>query len=252
MPDYFSNTADYLDVSYRYLLLEKQEGILKLTLNRPEKRNAFSPLMIHELAYAMEGANNDEEIRAVQLEAAPPVFCAGMDLKIFRGEVQEAIPEKFKAEGLTMALALRQLDKPLIAIVEGPVIAGGFLILNECHMVLAREDVWFRLPEIEIGIFPFQVMEKLPEIVGERTALDWALTGKKVTADEALSSGLVNRVFKKETKGEILQETLSGIKNADVKLLNAAISTLRKLKTIPESDRAVELKKVLDQFSGQK
>jgi methylglutaconyl-CoA hydratase len=151
-----------------------------------------------------------------------------------------------------MALALRQLDKPLIAIVEGPVIAGGFLILNECHMVLAREDVWFRLPEIEIGIFPFQVMEKLPEIVGERTALDWALTGKKVTADEALSSGLVNRVFKKETKGEILQETLSGIKNADVKLLNAAISTLRKLKTIPESDRAVELKKVLDQFSGQK
>ncbi|WP_055145245.1 enoyl-CoA hydratase/isomerase family protein [Jiulongibacter sediminis] len=252
MPEYFSNTADYLDVSYRYLLLEKKEGILKLTLNRPEKRNAFSPLMIHELAYAIQGANADMEIKAVQLEAAPPVFCAGMDLKIFRGEVHEDIPEKFKAEGLTMALALRQLEKPLIAVVEGPVIAGGFLILNECHMVLAREDVWFRLPEIEIGLFPFQVMEKLPEIVGERTALDWALTGKKITSGEALSTGLVNRAFTKETRDEVVQETVSGIQKAEVKLLKAAISMMRKLKTIPDGDRASELKKVLDQFSGRK
>lgn len=252
MPDYFSNTTDYLNVSYRYLLLEKQEGILKLTINRPEKRNAFSPLMIHELAYSMQGINNDVEIKAVQLEAAPPVFCAGMDLKVFRGEVDEEIPEKLNAEGLTMALALRQLDKPLIAIVEGPVIAGGFLILNECHLVIAREDVWFRLPEIEIGLFPFQVMEKLPEIVGERKAMDWALTGKKIRADEALSSGLINRVFKKETKEEVIQETLSGIKKADGLLLKAAISTMKKLKSIPENDRAAELKRVLENFSGRK
>lgn len=249
MADFFKNTDDFLRVNYTYLLLDKQDFYLKITLNRPEKRNAFTPGMIHELAYVMQGVNNHHEIKAVLLQAAGPVFCAGMDLKIFKGETNETIHEKFQAEGLTMALALRQLDKPLIALVEGPVIAGGFLILNECHLVLAHEEAWFRLPEIEIGLFPFQVMEKLPEIVGERKAMDWALTGKKISAEEAFSSGLINRIFKAEHKEEILEETLSGIQKSDVQLLRAAISTVKKLRTIPENERALELKRVLDGFS---
>jgi methylglutaconyl-CoA hydratase len=252
MPDYFKDASDFLEISYTYLLLNEKENILTITLNRPEKRNAFSPLMINELAYVMQGVNKENTVKAVVIEAAGTVFCAGMDLKVFKGEVQEEIPQKFIAEGLTMALALRQLGKPLIGVVEGPVIAGGFLILNECHLVLARDDAWFRLPEIEIGLFPFQVMEKLPEIVGERRAMDWALTGKKIDAQEALSSGLISRNFKADNKEDILKETLSGIQNAEVGLLKAAVSTMKKFKNIPENERASELKRVLDQFSGRK
>ncbi|SOE22163.1 Enoyl-CoA hydratase/carnithine racemase [Spirosomataceae bacterium TFI 002] len=252
MDKYFKNTTDYKSVDYTYLLLVLVESRLYVTLNRANKRNAFTPLMINELAYVMQGVNEDEGVKVVVLQALGPVFCAGMDLKIFRGESKEEIPQKFASEGITMSLALRQLDKPLVAVCEGPVIAGGFLIINESTLVLAREDVWFSLPEIEIGLFPFQVMEKLPSIVGERKAMQYALTGQKIDTQEALSSGLINEIFTKDSREEVLSKLISKVENAEVGLLTAAMKSMKMLKSLPEKERIPALKEILDSFSGSK
>lgn len=252
MDRYFENTADYKSLEYTYILAVAVKSRLYVTLNRPNKRNAFTPLMINELAYVMQGANEDEDINVVIFQALGPVFCAGMDLKIFRGEATEEIPAKFKLEGITMTLALRQLNKPMVTICEGPVIAGGFLIINESTLVLATETTWFSLPEIEIGLFPFQVMEKLPAIVGERKAMQYALTGQKIGIVEALSSGLVNEIFTKETKEEVLSKLISKIEKAEVSLLSAAMKSMKMLKILPQEERIPALKKVLDGFSGSK
>jgi methylglutaconyl-CoA hydratase len=246
MDRYFENTADYKSLEYTYILVVAVKSRLYVTLNRESKRNAFTPLMINELAYIMQ----DESIKVVIFQALGPVFCAGMDLKIFRGEAIEEIPQKFKAAGITMTLALRQLDKPLVTLCEGPVIAGGFLIINESTLVLATEAVWFSLPEIEIGLFPFQVMEKLPAIVGERKAMQYALTGQKINLREAISSGLVNEVFAKETKEEVLSRMISKVENSEVSLLTASMKSMKMLKTLPENERIPALKKVLDSFSS--
>lgn len=252
MPEYFPNIDDYKGLHYSFIRLSQNGQRLTVTLNRPEKRNAFTPLMIHELAYVMQGANSDETTKVVVLQAEGPVFCAGMDLKLFNGEIEEQIPVKFKAEGLTMALALRQLMKPLVAVVEGPVIAGGFLIINECSLVLAEEGVWFRLPEIEIGLFPFQVLERLIEIVGERKALYWCLTGQKIEIEEALSTNLISRIFVKEEKERVLNEILSKMEAAETGILSTAITVTKKIKKIPADDRAAYLKSVLDEFSRKR
>jgi enoyl-CoA hydratase/carnithine racemase len=245
MTEFFKNTTDYKSTDFTYLLVEQLEYRLIITLNRAEKRNAFTPLMIRELAYTMQGANHDDTVKVVIIQAKGPVFCAGMDLKIFKGEVKEEIPSKFEAVDISMSMALRQLDKPLVAICEGPVIAGGFLIINECTMVLASQNVWFRLPEIEIGLFPFQVMERLPAIIGERKAMQYALTGQKIELDEALEVGLVNAIFDNENKAEVLSTTISNIENAKLELLTTAMKSMKMLKNLPESERARTLKEIL-------
>lgn len=245
---FYSNVTDYLETEYRYIKVEKQGLGLVVTLNRPEKRNAFTPLLVNELGYAIQGANEDVSINYVVLQAAGPVFCAGMDLKVFRGEIEEHIPEKFVAQNITAALALRQLEKPLIGVLDGPVLAGGFLFINECTLVLAHENVWFQLPEANIGLFPFQVMERLSEIVGERKAMEWALLGEKISVKEAQSAGLVNRIFTTETKTEALKTITEKLEKIPINLLNAAISSFRAMKKLEGKEKALYLKKVLEQF----
>lgn len=102
----------------------KKEGQrFYITLSRPEKRNAFTPLMIKEIEAAIHEANADEEVKVVILNAEGPVFCAGMDLNAFN--------EDASAGNTSLGELMSQLIKPSIAVLEGPVYAGGFLIIGE-------------------------------------------------------------------------------------------------------------------------
>ncbi|MFN9998777.1 MAG: enoyl-CoA hydratase/isomerase family protein, partial [bacterium] len=118
-------------MKYNFIKTSIEHHIFKLTLARPEKRNAFTPTMVNEINYAIAQANLDKEVRLVLINAEGPVFCAGMDMKTFENPELDTLNPNIKNENISLATAIGQLNKPSIAIVEGDVIAGGFLIVLE-------------------------------------------------------------------------------------------------------------------------
>jgi methylglutaconyl-CoA hydratase len=171
-------------------------GILTLTLDRPEKRNALSSALIGELEAALRRAELDSAVRVVVLRGAGKDFCAGADL-----EELLASAEKDPAENEQGALklghlfvALRQLPKPVLAVVQGRALAGGCGLATACDLVLAADDAQFGYPEIQRGFVPAMVMAMLVRQVGEKRALDLTGMGRLLSAAEALSLGLVTRV----------------------------------------------------------
>ena len=198
---------DLSDRTFAYLQVEQQDHVLTLTLNRPEKRNALNPVMVNELAFATAHARFNSEIWAILLKANGPVFCAGADLKAFMGAKEETdsnIPNP-KGEVLLGEL-FPTLHKPVIAQVEGAVYAGGFLLLSGATYVVAQNDLQFGLPEVKRGLFPYQVMAGLLEILPQRKVLDWCIRGYNISAETALEWGLITHTASKgNVTGTVLE-----------------------------------------------
>jgi len=178
-------------------------GILTLTLDRPDKRNALSSALIAELTAALARAGLDSTVRVVVLQGAGKDFCAGADL-----EELLASADKDPAENAESALklgqlfvALRQLPKPVVAVVQGRALAGGCGLATACDFVLAADDAQFGYPEIQRGFVPAMVMAMLVRQVGEKRALDLTGTGRLLSAAEAQALGLVTAVCKPSDLG---------------------------------------------------
>jgi enoyl-CoA hydratase/carnithine racemase len=168
-----------------------REGrLLRLALDRPDKRNALSAALCRDLADGFEQAAADPAIGAILLDADGPVFCAGMDLDESVAEDAArltAIHESIFTAGAT-------LEKPLIAAVQGAALGGGVGLVANAHIAVASEASTFALPEIRIGMWPFVIWRSIVAAMGERRALELALTGRTFPAEEALEYGLVHRV----------------------------------------------------------
>src|SRR5690606_3985839 len=106
-------------------------------------------------------ANENDSIHVLVLKANDPIFCAGMDLKTFQNRELDTLNPDLENENISLGEVFDNFNKPSIAVIEGDVIAGGFLYVLGCTYVFARRGVNFRLPEISLGIFPFQVMAGL-------------------------------------------------------------------------------------------
>ena len=181
--------------TFAYIQVEIADHICTLTLNRPEKRNALNPVMVNELAFATAYAKADPEVWLVVLKANGPVFCAGADLKAFMGAKEEHNSTVPKAKGdILLGELFPTLHKPVIAQVEGPVYAGGFLLLAGCTQVVAQSDLEFGLPEVKRGLFPYQVMAGLLEILPQRKVLDWCIRGYSIDAATAQEWGLLTHL----------------------------------------------------------
>lgn len=169
--------------------------LLTITLDRPAQKNALSPLLIRELAFALSYAHHERNVRAVVLEAAGDTFCAGADLKAFFGGA-EATDSTIPMEPgeILPAELLRKVHRPVIARVQGDVFAGGFLLICGAAYVVAAETARFGLPEVKRGIWPMQVMASLAEVMPPRKALDFCLRARTVLAPEALELGLATHV----------------------------------------------------------
>jgi enoyl-CoA hydratase/carnithine racemase len=170
--------------------LVSQGRVLKVVLNRPEKRNALSAAMCRELVRTLDAADQDAGVRVVLLEARGKSFCAGMDLA-------EIAPES--TEEITMAQEAlftvgSRLAKPLVGAVQGAALGGGTGLVANCHIAIASEDATFGLTEIRLGLWPFLVHRAVALAVGERRALEMALTGRTMGATEAHSICLVHEV----------------------------------------------------------
>jgi methylglutaconyl-CoA hydratase len=174
----------------------RDAGVLTLTLNRPDKRNALSAPLIETLHQALESADLDPEVRVVVITGAGKDFCAGADLEELLASA-DAAPEANEAAALRLGGLfgrLRQLPKPVVAVVRGRAVAGGAGLMTACDIVLAGAGAQIGYPEIQRGFVPAMVMTMLRRLMGEKAALDLVLTGRLLSAEEALARGLVSRV----------------------------------------------------------
>ena len=188
-----------------------QDGVLTVTLNRPEKRNAIDTPMIDALLLMLERADLDGAVRVVALRGAGTDFCAGMDLNELLASADRTVEENRQAalHFAELFLRMRQLPKPIVALVHGRALAGGCGLATACDIVLAAESAQFGYPEVQRGFVPAIVMTLLKRTAGEKVAFDLAATGRTVTASEAAGLGLVSRVYEdsdfEEQAGEVLR-----------------------------------------------
>jgi enoyl-CoA hydratase/carnithine racemase len=168
----------------------RQDRVLRIALNRPEKRNALSAQLCREIVAAIEEGDGDPRTGAMLLTANGRTFCAGMDLT--EVNVLEASQISTPQEHLfTMGW---RVSKPLVAGVRGAALGGGMGLVANCHIVVAHPEATFGLTEIRVGLWPFLVFRMLAAGLGERRTTELSLTGRIFSAAEGREVGLVHEV----------------------------------------------------------
>ncbi len=179
------------------VLVDVAGGVMTLTLNRPEKKNAIDIQMIGELKAAMARADLDADVKILALKGAGKDFCAGLDLNELL-ESADLTPEQNEARAWDLGeifVMLRRLPKVTVAVVQGRCLAGGCGLATACDLVIASSASQFGYPEINRGFVPAMVMTMLRRLVGEKVAFDLAATGRVMDAAEAQRLGLISRVL---------------------------------------------------------
>jgi methylglutaconyl-CoA hydratase len=209
------------------IIQAKNNSILTISLNRPEKRNALNDALVNELKSALLKANLDNELNAVIIRGEGKDFCSGADLsalqKISESDVLENLAD---AESLLeLFVLIRKLKIPVIAAVHGRALAGGCGLATACDIVLATKTATFGYPEVKIGFVPAMVMAILRRNLSEKQSFELITQGFNFSATEALNFGLINRIFEDENFNE---ETLT-YASAYQKVSRSAVILSKKL-----------------------
>ena len=178
-----------------HALIERRGHVLIVTMNRPAARNALTGPMMELMRQAWDLTDSDPDIRVCVLTGAGRAFCAGADLKAMTKDHPGSRLGELDLSVIEPLLKGRRLSKPLIAAVEGPAIAGGTEILQACDIRVAGESARFGISEARWGLFPLGGSAvRLPRQIPYTVAADLLLTGRHITAAEALSIGLIGHV----------------------------------------------------------
>jgi len=188
---------------YQYILVDRDEKVGIVTLNRPKELNALSTTVVAEIAEALSAFDQDESIRCMVITGAgEKAFAAGADIK----EMSDKSPIDMMLGGFESWEKLRKLHKPLIAAVGGYALGGGCELAMHCDLIVASENARFGQPEINLGIIPGAGgTQRLARTLGKYLTMEMVLTGRQFTAQELAEAGLVNRVV---PKGEHLTRAL--------------------------------------------
>lgn len=172
------------------LQIENSDGVMVLTMNRPEAKNAMNKSMSHAISDALDQFEADDNARVAVLTGANKTFCSGMDLKGFlKGETPFVAGRGFGA------LSHYTPSKPIIAAVEGYALAGGFELMIACDLIVAAEDAKFGIPEVKRSLVAAAGgVIKLPQQISPRIAMELALTGEFISAARAYEIGLINKI----------------------------------------------------------
>lgn len=171
------------------------DGIARITLNRPEKRNAMNPEMVAELRAALDRAAADSAVRVILLRGEGRDFCAGLDLKALT-QSDEVLDHMASARALAeLYLAMRRNPKPIVSAVHGRAIGGGCGLATASDLIVATDTAEFRYPEVNLGFVAAIVMSLLRRLVGEKRAFEIVALGDSIPVATALELGIVNHVF---------------------------------------------------------
>ncbi len=186
-------------MAYETILVQQQEGIAVVTVNRPEKLNALNPAVIAELGKAFSALRDDASVGVIILTGAgEKAFLAGADIAEL-SKLDQAGALLNAGEGQRLTVLIETLKKPVIAAINGFALGGGLEIAMACTLRIAAEGTRRVQPDVKLGLIcGYGGTQRLPQLVGKGRALELLLTGDPIDSAEALRIGLVNRVVKRE------------------------------------------------------
>lgn len=183
---------------YENIRVEADGGVVTITLDRPDKLNAFAGHMRRDLAEALERASSDPAVRVVVLTGAGRAFCAGADVRYMSELMERDDVEEFTrllGAGRRVLVAIRQMMKPVVAAINGPAYGAGFNLALACDMRLAAESATFSQSFVKVGLHPdWGGTYFLPRVVPSNIACEMFFLGDALDASRALHFGIVNRV----------------------------------------------------------
>jgi len=193
------------------VLYSVEGAVARVTLNRPEKRNALNDAVIAGVKRGLKEAARDERVRVVVISGAGNDFCSGADLSALQKIANASVAENAEDARLLLELFLliRQLPLPVVAAVTGRALAGGCGLATACDLVLAASSARFGYPEVKIGFVPAMVMAILRRNVSEKRAFELITRGAEISAAQAKDFGLVNHVFPNESFAEDVNQYVS-------------------------------------------
>jgi enoyl-CoA hydratase/carnithine racemase len=197
------NTFEQIEVG-------RQDGVARIVLNRPEKRNALSLALMQEMISALEELGRDQDVRAIVIEGAGPAFSAGHDLAELVGRELAYYQDTFDT-CVRMMNAIHVVPQPVIARVHGVATAAGCQLVAACDLAIAAESARFGTPGVKIGLFCSTPMVPISRAVGRKRAMEMLLTGELIDARTALDWGLVNRVVPDDELDAALAELVERI-----------------------------------------
>ncbi|MGK5086244.1 enoyl-CoA hydratase-related protein [Bdellovibrionota bacterium FG-2] len=216
-------------MTYQSILVNTDhQGVLTLTLNRPEVRNAFNDAVVAELAQVFTQIKTDPNLRAVVLRGAGPSFCAGGDLNWMKKAV-EFTPAQNLEDARSIAglfQLMNECPRPVFALVQGAAIGGGVGLVSVCDAVFATEDAMFGLSEVRLGVVPACIGPFVVSKIGASQARRYFITGERFSAKKAFEIGLIHGVYPGVSEAQAaLSQTLEGVLEAGPQ----AVSTAKKL-----------------------
>ncbi|MBU1319015.1 MAG: enoyl-CoA hydratase/isomerase family protein [candidate division Zixibacteria bacterium] len=245
-------------MKYVTLTYERLHGVGRITFSRPEIHNAFNGVMIDELYDLFDRLNRDKGVRVVVLTGEGKSFCAGADLNWMRA-VKDYSYEKNFSESLKLAEVFHLIyscPKPVVGRINGAAIGGGTGFVAVCDIAIASTNAVFSFSEVKIGVVPACISPYVIKRVGEGRAREFFLTGERLTTDQALQSGLINRAvppedLDAEVDAMVAQLISSGPKAlkcckdlldtvSDQSLQDAKIHTARVIANLRKSDEGQE------------
>jgi len=183
---------------YEQIEVSAADGVARITLNRPKRKNAMGPQMVNELLYALDDAKEDDGVRVVVLTGSGAAFCAGGDLKQMSGGADGPKLEP-KGDYADLLLRFTNLGKPTIARVNGVAMGGGLGLVASCDFAIAAESAVVGTPEVRRGLFPMMIMAVLARVVSRRRLLEMMLLGEEMSAARAAEIELITRAVPDET-----------------------------------------------------
>lgn len=199
-------------MDYENLVHSMTDGVLWITVNRPEKLNALNVATVRELDAAITAAESDREVLAIVITGAgEKAFVAGADISEL-AKLGPAEAKEYALRGQLTFARIERMTKPVVAAVNGFALGGGCELAMACHLRVASSNAVFGQPEVKLGLIPgFAGTQRLPRLVGRGKALELLMTGRNVAAAEAESIGLVNRVVEQVELTQATEELLKMI-----------------------------------------
>jgi methylglutaconyl-CoA hydratase len=209
------------------VLYSVEGAVARITLNRPEKRNALNDAVIGGLKERLREASHDEQVRVVVITGAGKDFCSGADLSALQKIAQASVDENAEDARslLELFVLIREVQLPVVAAVQGRALAGGAGLASACDIVLASASARFGYPEVKIGFVPAMVMAILRRNVSEKRAFELLTRGAEISAEQARAYGLINEIYADETFDDEVTQYVTDF----AKLSRSAISLTKTL-----------------------